>query len=145
MKSFRSPILNWIGIKNGELLRAAEEAGFDVLITSDFSLPATSHYQRPRHPVSAEHDGAQVGDGYALNAGLEFGKGCIGGQILLCQVSFGYLGPRNGLIHFPDSTQFAGTTSGGQRLISALRKASSSGREESRPSRHECLRHIGSE
>jgi hypothetical protein len=31
--------LNWIGIKNGELLKAAEEAGFDVLITSDQGIP----------------------------------------------------------------------------------------------------------
>jgi hypothetical protein len=31
--------LDWIGIKNGELLKAAEEAGFDVLITSDQGIP----------------------------------------------------------------------------------------------------------
>lgn len=29
----------WVGFKNGELLRAAEDAGFDVLITSDKGIP----------------------------------------------------------------------------------------------------------
>jgi predicted nuclease of predicted toxin-antitoxin system len=27
--------MNWVGIKNGELLRTAEEAGFEILVTSD--------------------------------------------------------------------------------------------------------------
>lgn len=31
--------LNWAGIRNGELLRVAEDAGFDVLITSDQGIP----------------------------------------------------------------------------------------------------------
>jgi predicted nuclease of predicted toxin-antitoxin system len=31
--------LNWTGTKNGELLKAAEDAGFDVMITSDRSIP----------------------------------------------------------------------------------------------------------
>ncbi|MCU1234532.1 MAG: hypothetical protein JWP63_2499 [Candidatus Solibacter sp.] len=31
--------LNSIGIKSGELLKAAEEARFDVLITSDQGIP----------------------------------------------------------------------------------------------------------
>ncbi|MCU1257198.1 MAG: hypothetical protein JWO80_83 [Bryobacterales bacterium] len=31
--------LNWIGMKNGELLKAVEEAGFDVLITSEQGIP----------------------------------------------------------------------------------------------------------
>jgi predicted nuclease of predicted toxin-antitoxin system len=31
--------LNWIGIKNGELIKAAEAAGFDVLVTSDQGIP----------------------------------------------------------------------------------------------------------
>ena len=30
--------LGWAGLKNGELLRAAEEAGFDVFITGDQTL-----------------------------------------------------------------------------------------------------------
>ena len=36
---FTVAYLNWAGIKNGELLRAAEENGFDVLITSNHSIP----------------------------------------------------------------------------------------------------------
>ncbi len=31
--------LNWTGMKNGQLLKAAEDAGFDVMITSDHSIP----------------------------------------------------------------------------------------------------------
>ena len=31
--------LKWIGIKNGELIKAAEAAGFDVLVTSDQGIP----------------------------------------------------------------------------------------------------------
>jgi hypothetical protein len=31
--------LAWDGMKNGELLKAAEEAGFDLLITSDKGFP----------------------------------------------------------------------------------------------------------
>ena len=31
--------LKWIGIKNGDLLRCAAEAGFDVLVTSDQGIP----------------------------------------------------------------------------------------------------------
>ncbi len=31
--------LKWVGIKNGELLTAAEEAGFEVLVTSDHGIP----------------------------------------------------------------------------------------------------------
>ena len=31
--------MNWTGIKNGELIHAAEDAGFDVLITSDQGIP----------------------------------------------------------------------------------------------------------
>jgi hypothetical protein len=36
---FTVAYLNWVGMKNGQLLNAAEEAGFDVLITSDHSIP----------------------------------------------------------------------------------------------------------
>ncbi len=36
---FTVAYLNWAGMKNGQLLTAAEEAGFDVLITSDQSIP----------------------------------------------------------------------------------------------------------
>jgi hypothetical protein len=31
--------MDWGGLKNGELLKAAEEAGFDVLLTGDQSMP----------------------------------------------------------------------------------------------------------
>jgi predicted nuclease of predicted toxin-antitoxin system len=31
--------LGWNGLKNGELLKAAEDAGFDVLVTGDQALP----------------------------------------------------------------------------------------------------------
>jgi len=31
--------MGWSGMKNGELLKAAEEAGFEVLITGDQSMP----------------------------------------------------------------------------------------------------------
>jgi hypothetical protein len=36
--------MGWSGLKNGELLRAAEEAGFDVLLTGDRGIP---HQQNP--------------------------------------------------------------------------------------------------
>jgi len=32
------PLIGWAGIENGELLRKAVEAGFDVLITMDSSM-----------------------------------------------------------------------------------------------------------
>jgi Domain of unknown function (DUF5615) len=32
---FTVAYMEWAGIKNGELLKAAEDDGFDVLITSD--------------------------------------------------------------------------------------------------------------
>jgi predicted nuclease of predicted toxin-antitoxin system len=31
--------MGWGGLKNGELLKAAEHAGFDVLVTGDQSMP----------------------------------------------------------------------------------------------------------
>jgi hypothetical protein len=31
--------MGWGGLKNGELLKAAEDAGFEVLITGDQSMP----------------------------------------------------------------------------------------------------------
>lgn len=55
--------LNWEGLENGELLDAAENAGFDVLVTCDQNLPyqqnftdrkiavvilSTNHWQRIR-------------------------------------------------------------------------------------------------
>jgi hypothetical protein len=36
--TFTSAYLRWAGLKNGELLEAAEKAGFDVLVTGDLSL-----------------------------------------------------------------------------------------------------------
>ncbi len=36
---FTVAYLGWAGMKNGKLLKAAEDAGFDVLITSDHSIP----------------------------------------------------------------------------------------------------------
>jgi len=56
--------LNWTGIKNSELLKAAEEAGFDVLITSDQGIP---HQQ---------HDGAQTRHDYDIHARLEHSETC---------------------------------------------------------------------
>jgi hypothetical protein len=38
MKSSRFPIVGWAGLKNGELLRAAEENAIDVLVTGDRTL-----------------------------------------------------------------------------------------------------------
>jgi hypothetical protein len=31
--------LGWSGLKNGELLKAAEEAGYDLLVTADQAIP----------------------------------------------------------------------------------------------------------
>jgi hypothetical protein len=39
MKRAQVAYLGWDGMKNGELLKAAEDAGFDVLITSDKGFP----------------------------------------------------------------------------------------------------------
>jgi hypothetical protein len=36
---FTVAYVGWCGLKNGELLTAAEEAGFDVLVTGDQSMP----------------------------------------------------------------------------------------------------------
>jgi len=36
---FTVAYLGWGGLKNGELLKAAEEAGIDVLVTGDQSMP----------------------------------------------------------------------------------------------------------
>lgn len=37
-ESYTVRYMAWAGLKNGELLRAAEEAGFDVFITGDQTL-----------------------------------------------------------------------------------------------------------
>jgi hypothetical protein len=37
-EAFTTAYLGWGGIKNGALIQAAEEAGFDVLISGDLSL-----------------------------------------------------------------------------------------------------------
>ena len=36
--TFTAAYLGWSGLKNGELLKAAETQGFDVLVTGDLSL-----------------------------------------------------------------------------------------------------------
>lgn len=36
---FTVAYMGWGGLKNGELLKAAEENGFDVLVTGDQSMP----------------------------------------------------------------------------------------------------------
>ncbi len=36
---FTASYLGWYGLKNGQLLRAAEDDGFDVLLTGDQTLP----------------------------------------------------------------------------------------------------------
>jgi hypothetical protein len=36
---FTVAYMGWAGMKNGKLLKAAEEAGFDVIIISDHSIP----------------------------------------------------------------------------------------------------------
>jgi hypothetical protein len=37
-ETFTAAYLGWAGLKNGRLLDAAEEAGFDVMVTGDLSL-----------------------------------------------------------------------------------------------------------
>ena len=37
--TFTAAYLGWAGLKNGALLEAAENDGFDVLVTGDLSLP----------------------------------------------------------------------------------------------------------
>ena len=37
-KTFTAAYLGWAGLKNGQLLEAAEREGFDVLVTGDLSL-----------------------------------------------------------------------------------------------------------
>jgi hypothetical protein len=36
---FTVAFMGWGGLKNGELLKAAEEAGFDVIVTGDQGMP----------------------------------------------------------------------------------------------------------
>ena len=40
------PLIGWAGIENGELLRKAVEAGFDVLITMDSSMVHQQNIER---------------------------------------------------------------------------------------------------
>jgi predicted nuclease of predicted toxin-antitoxin system len=40
--------MGWAGIKNGELLNAAEREGFDVLITSDKGFPHQQKHGREK-------------------------------------------------------------------------------------------------
>jgi hypothetical protein len=47
-ETFTAAYRGWAGLKNGELLDAAEKAGFDVLVTGDLSL------------IPAEHGAAQA-------------------------------------------------------------------------------------
>jgi hypothetical protein len=37
--TFTVAYLGWAGVKNGQLLKAAEDAGFEILITSDQGIP----------------------------------------------------------------------------------------------------------
>jgi hypothetical protein len=41
----------WSALQNGELLRAAEQAGFDVLLTTDTHLPERQNLQGRRIAV----------------------------------------------------------------------------------------------
>jgi hypothetical protein len=38
-ETFTAKYLEWSALKNGELLKACEDAGFDVLVTGDKTLP----------------------------------------------------------------------------------------------------------
>ncbi len=38
------PLIGWAGIENGELLRKAVEAGFDVLVTMDSNGAPAEHW-----------------------------------------------------------------------------------------------------
>jgi len=59
-----------------------------------------------------------------------------------CMIEAPLARPASVVLH--SSRRGADSQSAAPRLISALREASSSGRDESRPSRHECLRHVDS-
>lgn len=37
--TFTAKYMGWSALKNGDLLKAAEEAGFEVLVTGDKTLP----------------------------------------------------------------------------------------------------------
>ncbi|MBE7211850.1 MAG: DUF5615 family PIN-like protein [Gluconacetobacter diazotrophicus] len=47
------PLIGWAGTKNGELLRKAAEAGFDVLVTMDGNLVHQQNIARQRLAVVA--------------------------------------------------------------------------------------------
>ncbi|MGA3017289.1 MAG: DUF5615 family PIN-like protein [Bryobacteraceae bacterium] len=42
----RADELGWQGLENGELLEAAEQAGFDVLLTCDQNVPHQQNFTR---------------------------------------------------------------------------------------------------
>ena len=42
--------MGWAGLKNGELLKAAEAAGFEVLVTGDQTLPYEQNLAERRLP-----------------------------------------------------------------------------------------------
>jgi hypothetical protein len=47
----------WSGLKNGALLNAAEEAGFDLLITADQEVSYQTKFERPEDgAIGAEHE-----------------------------------------------------------------------------------------
>jgi hypothetical protein len=46
----------WDTLGNGDLLKAAEEAGFEVLLTTDTNLP---HQQNPKGPQINDRDSQQ--------------------------------------------------------------------------------------
>ena len=43
--------LGWKGLKNGELLRAAEDAGFEVFLTGDQKLPSQQNLKKRALPI----------------------------------------------------------------------------------------------
>jgi predicted nuclease of predicted toxin-antitoxin system len=43
------PLIGWAGIENGELLRRAVEAGFDVLVTMDSNMVASAEHRQICH------------------------------------------------------------------------------------------------
>jgi hypothetical protein len=56
---FTVAFLNWTGMKNGQLLKAAELSGFEVLITSDHCIPYQQNMagcKRRRSNVLARQD-----------------------------------------------------------------------------------------
>ncbi len=52
-EAFTVSYLNWAGLKNGELLTAAEQAGFEVFITGDQTLSYEQNFSKSIAVLSA--------------------------------------------------------------------------------------------